>query len=218
MKLILLNIIKENIMNFDKISKATELVIKSHGSQLRKNSDIFYFYHCFDVTKKALSYNIKLNNISKEDFECTCLFHDLLEDTTVTFDYIKENFGESIANIVKEVTFEKELSSKFVYMKTFLNKSDGAVVLKVADRVCNIFDFAQHDKKYAGKYALQAYPLYAAYLSRKNILSQRVLEDLEKVQYIIRTSYNVSIFNAFDCKDSETINRNINEIGEILYS
>jgi len=202
----------------NKISEAIKLVVNAHGLQLRKNSNIFYFYHCFDVTKRALSYGIELKDISKEDFECACLFHDLFEDTNINYDYLKENFGESIANIVKEVTFEKETSSKFIYLKTFLNKSDSAVILKIADRICNIFDFVQHDKRYASKYALQAYPIYAAYLSRKNLLNQKILEDLEKVQYVIRTSYDISIFNGLDSKDLSIINANINKIGEILYN
>ena len=200
-----------------KTSEAIQFIVENHGTQKRKNSDISYYYHCFDVTKKALSYNVSLKDISKEDFECSCLLHDILEDTTVSYYDLKSKFSENVADLVKELTFSKE-TSKFLYMRSFLNKTDQAIVLKVADRVCNIFDFMQSDKRYASKYALQAYPLYLAYLSRKNLLSQGILEDLEKVQYVIRMSYNVSIFFPFDSKDLGTINANINRVEEILYS
>lgn len=61
--------------------------------------------------------------------------HDLIEDTNIDYDYIKQFFGEKVADLVNEVTHEgkEDVGRYFPRLKT----EDG-IVLKFADRLSNL--------------------------------------------------------------------------------
>lgn len=65
--------------------------------------------------------------------------HDLIEDTPITYDYIKDQFGAAIADIVYAVTDaegpNRRMRKKATYPKIRANRL--ALIVKLADRIAN---------------------------------------------------------------------------------
>ena len=76
------------------IRKAFEMAMESH-SQMRRKSGEPYIYHPIAVARIAAE-EIGLGTIS---IVCA-LLHDVVEDTEVTLDDIREEFGDKEANII----------------------------------------------------------------------------------------------------------------------
>lgn len=75
----------------------------------------------------------------------SALLHDTLEDTPCTLADIETAFGSVVAGYVAEVTDDKTLSQenrKRRQIETGPMKSDGAKLIKLADKICNCRDVA----------------------------------------------------------------------------
>jgi (p)ppGpp synthase/HD superfamily hydrolase len=71
------------------------------------------------------------------------LLHDTVEDTETSLHEIEERFGAEVAAIVAEVTDDKSLPKperKRLQVVKAASKSDGAKLVKLADKVCNLRD------------------------------------------------------------------------------
>ena len=96
-----------------------------------------YMYHLKKVSDVALDCGYTDVSILM-----SCLLHDVIEDTEVTYKDVKENFGEEVAEIVYCVTDElgrnrKERKSK-TYKKIYDNPK--AIVVKLCDRISNMYE------------------------------------------------------------------------------
>lgn len=73
------------------------------------------------------------------------LLHDTIEDTNTTIDELRTRFGETVANIVLEVTDDKSLDKqerKAFQVEHAPLLSREAKLVKVADKICNLRDVA----------------------------------------------------------------------------
>lgn len=133
---------------YQAILTATE----AHRGQKRKDNTTDYIVHCMCVTSdvnRLFGFN--------ETRLCAAMLHDTLEDTTLTYDEIVKDFGVVVANIVKELTYDKSYADKNAYIESFVNKSDDAFIIKIIDRWNNIQDFLNlGNVDYAYKYAKKA--------------------------------------------------------------
>ena len=71
------------------------------------------------------------------------LLHDTVEDTETTIGEIEAEFGNAIAAIVAEVTDDKSLppdERKRLQVVKAASKSDGAKLVKLADKIANLRD------------------------------------------------------------------------------
>lgn len=84
-------------------------------------------------------------NLYNRDYEkrivISGLLHDLLEDTDVTSDEIRSNFGKEVANIVEATSFDENIDDYLerhydIYRRCFKLGRD-AVVVKAADILDN---------------------------------------------------------------------------------
>ena len=69
------------------------------------------------------------------------ILHDTVEDTDTTPDDLRRKFGETITNIVLEVTDDKSLSKaerRLLQIQHAPQLSDAAALVKLADKVDNI--------------------------------------------------------------------------------
>lgn len=82
------------------IAKARGFAFGAHAalSQVRKFTGEPYFNHPRRAAEWAKSYGADMEVI------CGCYLHDTVEDTAVTIELIREEFGEKIARIVDGVT------------------------------------------------------------------------------------------------------------------
>src|SRR6201986_48541 len=122
------------------LNKAYVYAMTAHGKQFRASGDP-YFAHPLEVA--AILTDLKPDVAAI----VTALLHDTIEDTLVTYEDIKEKFGEEIANLVDGVTklSQLEVFSERTKQAENLRKmmlaitSDIRVLLvKLADRLHNM--------------------------------------------------------------------------------
>lgn len=180
-----------------KIDEMMKFTMDAHNGQYRKNIKLPYFTHCVEVMKRVSLYT------QDEDILCIANGHDLIEDCGVTFEMIEDEFNQRIAIGIAECSREGgdhvPKIEKYRFMESFAyGKSMDSILVKIADRYCNVHDYLSVPKKrkYASKYALQAYPLYQAYLEKMKNLTHdvgNVAKDLATLQQIILAEYPVNI-------------------------
>jgi (p)ppGpp synthase/HD superfamily hydrolase len=181
------------------VDKAIKFAVKKHEDQYRKSSGIPYITHCFEVMKQVSNYGV-----TDEDILAAAILHDTIEDCGVTHKELAAKFNQRVADIVLECSREGgdnvNKLQKYQFMESFSTKSTEAILIKIADRTCNVWDYTNTPgkQKYAAEYALQAYPLYQAFLSFKvefdYDIYQNALKALEYMEQVIRTQSNIDIY------------------------
>lgn len=109
-----------------------------HDGQFRRDNKTPYWTHPERVAKivREIQYGIYSNN---SNLVVSALLHDVLEDTDVKEEDIKSIFGDSVLNIVKELTFPSDLSDE-TYRDYCKALSPTAKIIKTADIIANITD------------------------------------------------------------------------------
>ncbi len=111
---------KDNLL----LNKAINFVNKAHENQTY--GDQPFVYHPLQVYEV-----ITLLKPADVNLRVAALLHDTIEDTETTKEQIEKEFNSDVAELVSEV-------SKTSY-NTFPNlKSTRGIVLKFADRLCNL--------------------------------------------------------------------------------
>jgi GTP pyrophosphokinase len=141
----------------------------AHFRQVRKRSGIPYISHPMEVMKL-----ISVWGVDDEDILSAAICHDILEDSDMKVDDLILFLNQRIASLVSELTC---YGDKEDYIKSFINKSAAAIVIKCADRLCNIKDFAQFDIDKAIAYYQQTLPVF-------NLIRYNLEEDVtENINY-----------------------------------
>jgi (p)ppGpp synthase/HD superfamily hydrolase len=83
------------MVNMDIVEKALQLASKFHEGQYRKNMDIPYITHPVAVGM------LLVKNGYSEEIVASGILHDTVEDTALTLEDIKREFGTKIAEIVE---------------------------------------------------------------------------------------------------------------------
>ena len=189
---------------------ATGLAFEAHKDQFRKGTGIPYPFHLTDVTGRVAHYMFYVDEkwikMSKDEILAIAMLHDYMEDQGGLYGYIKARFGVNVANGVPECTRDPKMDNrrgKLQFLMGFADKSLASVLVKLADRYCNVHDYFRTPGKewYAAKYALQAYPLYQALLGKYyNFMETRTLDewptvksDLDALQDIVGQVYNFNL-------------------------
>jgi len=166
---------KKNYPNSNEklIRRAFEYANNAHGSQLRKSGEP-YMIHPVNV-----AYILSELELDDETI-CAALLHDVIEDTSITYDNIKEEFNESIADMVAGVTklgtlryTDAEEIQVENYRKMFLamGKDIRVILIKLADRLHNMrtLKYLSRDRQIAN--ARETQDLYAPLANRLGIYS-----------------------------------------------
>lgn len=119
--------------------EAASFAARQHRKQRRKDVDATpYINHPLEVARI-----LSEADITDLDVLIAALLHDTVEDTPTTLDDVVNAFGQRVASLVKEVTDDKSLpkaARKRQQVLTAPNKSDGAKVIKIADKIANLRD------------------------------------------------------------------------------
>lgn len=164
------------------IKKAIDYAIKYHGSQLRESGDPYYL-HPIEVA--SIITEMKLDTASV----ITALLHDTVEDTELTLDELRNEFGEEVAILVDGVT--KLTKIKFQpdhirqaenFRKLLLAMSEDirVLIVKLADRLHNMrtLDHVKSPEKRT-RIALETMEIYAPLTERIGIQKFKLeLQDL----------------------------------------
>ncbi len=163
------------------ITKTYNYALNKHGNQLRKSGEP-YIIHPTNV-----AYTIAELGLDEKTI-CAALLHDVVEDTEVTYDNIKNEFGEEIAEMVDGVTKLKKIKYATVeehqvenYRKMFLamGKDIRVIIIKLADRLHNMktLEFLAPDRQKA--ISEETMLLYAPLANRLGLYNMKwELEDI----------------------------------------
>jgi guanosine-3',5'-bis(diphosphate) 3'-pyrophosphohydrolase len=163
------------------IQKAYEFAKKAHEGQQRLSGDE-YLTHLVGVADILAELHMDSVTIAAG------LLHDILEDTKVTYDELKAEFGEKIANLVEGVT---KISTRQFQDSTLrqaestrkmlvaMAKDVRVILIKLADRTHNMrtLDYLPPDRR--EKMARETLDIYAPLAHRLGIAKiKSELEDL----------------------------------------
>ena len=124
--------------------KALAFAAHKHRDQRRKDQEASpYINHPIALA------NILSNEGHIKDIEVICgaLLHDTVEDTDTTPEELEREFGETIRQIVMDVTDDKSLEKavrKQRQIEHAAHISDKAKLVKLADKISNLRDVANH--------------------------------------------------------------------------
>jgi GTP diphosphokinase / guanosine-3',5'-bis(diphosphate) 3'-diphosphatase len=173
------------------IEKAYQFASQYHSGQLRASGDP-YMSHPLAVARLLAA--MRMDVVSIE----TGLLHDIVEDTTVTTEDIRKNFGEEVARCVDGVTklskinfFSAEDRQAESYRKMLLAMVNDirVIIVKLADRLHNMRTLACLSPDRQERIARETLEIYAPIAHRLGMGKVRgELEDLS-FQYLDPEAY-----------------------------
>ncbi len=126
------------------ILKALEFASLKHRDQRRKDKDNSPYINHPIALASVLCHE---GGITEDIVLAAAILHDTLEDTETTPEELRAAFGQKIASIVEEVTDDKTLPKadrKRLQIEHAPAISREAKLVKLADKICNVRDVADH--------------------------------------------------------------------------
>lgn len=179
----LLEICREHLDYVDTnlISKAFKLCVESHKGITRASGEPYYL-HPLEVAI-IVAREIGVDDVSV----AAALLHDTVEDTHVTLDDIKHDFGKTVAQIIDGLTKisgvfkNKDAKQAETFMKLLISMSEDlrVVLIKFADRLHNMRTLQHLPKPKQVVIATETIELYAPLAHRFGLFKiKSELEDL----------------------------------------
>ena len=173
-------------VNLERLNKAYNFAIKAHSNQKRASGDP-YSVHPIEVANILTDLKLDTATIA------TGLLHDTIEDTFATYETIKGEFGEEVAELVEGVTkiseFENTAGSNskaenFRKLILATSKDIRVLLVKLADRLHNmrtIKSIKREDKR--KRIAHETMEIYAPLADRMGM--HRIRDELEDLSFEI---------------------------------
>ena len=200
--------IYNKFLNPEKLNKAYNYAIKAHENQRRASGDP-YSNHPIEVASILTELELDSATI------VTGLLHDTIEDTYATYDNIKEEFGEEIADLVEGVTkisiFENQANANskaenFRKLILATSKDIRVLLVKLADRLHNmrtIDAISKIEKK--ERIAKETMEIYAPLADRMGM--HRIRDELEDLSFkVLNNNARVLIKKRLDEIKDDKVN------------
>ena len=173
-------------LNPEKLDKAYNFAVKAHKSQKRASGDP-YSVHPIEVANILTELKLDSATIA------TGLLHDTIEDTFATYETIKAEFGDEVADLVDGVTkisvFENTAGSNskvenFRKLILATSKDIRVLLVKIADRLHNMRTIKAITKEEKRKrIAQETMEIYAPLADRMGM--HRIRDELEDLSFEI---------------------------------
>jgi (p)ppGpp synthase/HD superfamily hydrolase len=119
------------------LDRAIALAVSCHIGQYRKHAiggqRLPYIAHPIEVMRTVWGWGVADPSIMT-----VAVLHDILEDSEVTSRQLVKEFGEEVAQSVTDLTHDPRDGGKSEYLKRFSATSVSTLVVKLADRYCNL--------------------------------------------------------------------------------
>ncbi len=173
-------------LNSESLSKAYNFALEAHQNQ-RRDEGVPYIIHPVAVAKILTELKLDSATIT------TGLLHDTIEDTNVTYETVKKEFGEEVANLVEGVTKISALEDKastdskaenFRKLILATSKDIRVLLVKLADRLHNMrtIEFVKDKDKIIRK-AKETMEIYAPLADRMGM--NRIRDELEDLSFSV---------------------------------
>ena len=173
-------------LNSESLNKAYNFALEAHQHQKREEG-VPYIIHPVEVAKILTELKLDSATIT------TGLLHDTIEDTNVTYEKVKKEFGEEVANLVEGVTKISALEDKasgdskaenFRKLILATSKDIRVLLVKLADRLHNMrtIHFVR-DKEKIIKKAKETMEIYAPLADRMGM--NRIRDELEDLSFSV---------------------------------
>ena len=173
-------------LNSESLSKAYNFALDAHQNQKREEG-VPYIIH--PVAVANILTELKLDSATIT----TGLLHDTIEDTNVTYETVKKEFGEEVANLVEGVTKLSALEDKasdnskaenFRKLILATSKDIRVLLVKLADRLHNMrtIKFLKDEEKIIRK-AKETMEIYAPLADRMGM--NRIRDELEDLSFSV---------------------------------
>ena len=171
-------------LNPEKLNKAYDFAVKAHKNQKRDSGDP---YSNHPIAVASILTELKLDSATI----ATGLLHDTIEDTHATYETIKKEFGQEVADLVDGVTkisvFENQATSNskaenFRKLILATSKDIRVLLVKLADRLHNmrtIEAISKIEKK--ERIAKETMEIYAPLADRMGM--HRIRDELEDLSF-----------------------------------
>ena len=171
-------------LNPEKLNKAYNFAVKAHANQKRDSGDP---YSIHPIAVANILTELKLDSATI----ATGLLHDTIEDTHATYETIKNEFGQEVADLVDGVTkisvFENQATStskaeNFRKLILATSKDIRVLLVKIADRLHNmrtIEAISKIEKK--ERIAKETMEIYAPLADRMGM--HRIRDELEDLSF-----------------------------------
>ena len=145
------------------LDKAYAIAKKHHENQYRKSGEPFII-HPLEVAKILAEIELDQTSI------IAAMLHDLIEDTEFTYEKVKAEFGEKIANIINGVTKldrivfssrEEKQVENLRKMIIAMSEDVRIIVVKLADRLHNMRTLSPLNKEKRILKAIETLEVYA---------------------------------------------------------
>ncbi len=163
----------------DKIKAAYKMADAAHQGQ-KRNSGEPYIIHPIHVAMILVELGMDTDCI------CAALLHDVVEDTPITKEEVKSEFGEEVAEMVDGVTKlgkiplssrEEQQAENIRKMLLAMYKDIRVIIIKLADRLHNMRTLQFKPENKQRETALETMEIYAPIANRLGIMA--VKEELE---------------------------------------
>ncbi|MBQ3592809.1 MAG: bifunctional (p)ppGpp synthetase/guanosine-3',5'-bis(diphosphate) 3'-pyrophosphohydrolase [Clostridia bacterium] len=185
-------IIQNGEYDKEKILAAFDLSYAAHEGQKRASGED-YIIHPIEVAKILVKTGLDTDSV------VAALLHDTIEDTTVSFDDLKKQFGLEVAEIVDGVTklsrtvyTDKEKQQVENLRKMFLAtaKDVRVIIIKLADRLHNMRTNEYVNPEKQRRKAKETLEIYAPLAHRLGMQRMKIeLEDLS-IKYLDPVAYH----------------------------
>ena len=173
-------------LNSDSLNKAFSFALNAHQNQ-KRDEGVPYIIH--PVAVANILTELKLDSATIT----TGLLHDTIEDTNVTYETVKKEFGEEVANLVDGVTKISALEDKasndskaenFRKLILATSKDIRVLLVKLADRLHNMrtINFVKDKEKIIRK-AKETMEIYAPLADRMGM--NRIRDELEDLSFSV---------------------------------
>jgi len=170
----------------DKLTKAYAFAVKAHENQKRDSGDP---YSNHPIAVASILTELKLDSATIT----TGLLHDTIEDTYATYETIKKEFGQEVADLVDGVTkisiFENKATSNskaenFRKLILATSKDIRVLLVKLADRLHNMRTIDAIEKiEKKERIAKETMEIYAPLADRMGM--HRIRDELEDLSFKI---------------------------------
>lgn len=162
---------------------------EAHGDQKRKYTGQPYITHPMAVAQILIGIEAPRHVVMAG------LFHDIIEDTSVDYRILCDQWGSDVADLVMQVTnvskpedgdraVRKRIDARHISSASYWGQT-----IKLADLIDNTRTIVKYDKKFAVNYLLEKAELLVLMHNCNHTLKQYALDVLELSNEILRVGH-----------------------------